>query len=503
MAKPQLKPVEQILLKAPFKRMLPNPNWVLSLTGGGDQTVNPLPNNYILVPQDVFLAEYDPAGHKINDPHYYADRLKTSDSGQSYVHYVERVALPLQSVIVTKQMTHLAGNYIQFVDSNPAPDETQKTSLVEFKQGWINKNMEVAMHESFEMEKVTGDSAFCGYLDNGTFGWRTFGYRNGEVLYPHWDAKTGKLSQFGRRYDQVGQNKVQNMLDVWDDTYFTTYIRDSSAIGAVKKLFGSSGWLVVSRQAHGFPFIPISYKRDDMGACWSLSQDCIDKLELAISQLCENNKSYAFRIMFVKGDEVDVTSVDASGQPSIIKGDATAEAKFLEKADASSSFDLQLKMLEKYILMGSFTVLPPEVKGGDLPGVTIKLLYSPAVEKAMEDAMHWNSFLDNVVSIFKFGFGVEEKKSAQLNDLKVRGEIIPYVHHNDNEIATILNQSVTMGTLSVETAASKHPYALNDEFARIEAQQQAEQSAQIVADAAKAKPAPMNQNNQDRQNAGI
>jgi len=508
--KPVLKSVEEILLKAPFKRMLPNPNWALSLTTGGDQTVNPVSNQYILVPQDVFLAEYDPAGHKINDPHYYADRLKTDDRvspPQSYIHYVERVALPMQATIVTKQVDHVSGNYIQFVDSNPKPTDVQKTSLIEFKQGWINKNMEVAMHESFEMEKITGDTAFCGYLDNGVFGWRTFGYRNGEVLYPHFNSRTGKLSQFGRRYDQVSGMKTQNMLDVWDDTYLTTYIRDSSLIGKVKTVFGGSGWSVVSRQAHGFDFIPIAYKRDDMGACWSLVQDLIDKIELAFSQLCENNKSYAFRIMFVKGEDIDVGSVDSAGQPSVIKGDKDSDAKFLDKADASTSFELEIKMLEKYILMGSFTVLPPEVKGGDLPGVTIKLLYSPAVEKAMEDSMHWNSFLDSVVSIFKFGFGIETKKSAQFNDLAVRGEIIPYVHQNDNEIATILNQSVTMGSLSVETAAEKHPYANNDELGRITKQNEAKAKTDMakleLTAKTKAAQAGMNLNNQNRQNAGI
>lgn len=31
--------------------------------------------------------------------------------------------------------------------------------------------------------------------------------------------------------------------------------------------------------------------------------------------------------------------------------------------------------------MGSFVVMPPEVKSGDLPGVAIKLIYSPSLEK--------------------------------------------------------------------------------------------------------------------------
>jgi len=484
------KTVDQILLKTPFKRVSPNVSWHPPTTYGESAPVMMSRQVFIQVDQSQFLAEYDPSGHKINDPFYYADRIKIDQNDQKYIHFVERVSLPLQATIVTKQMTHLSGNCIQFVDSSPSPSEEQKSTLVEFKQGWLNKNMEVAMHESFEMEKITGDSAFCGYIQDGVFGWRTFGYRNGEILYPHYDNVTGKLNLFARRYMQSGVEYV----DVWDNKNLTTYTKDKSWMGKAKKLIGGLDWIQKEQKAHGFSFIPISYKRDEMGACWSLSQDCIDKFELAISQLCENNKAYAFRIMFIKGDGEIIK--DGDGMPSVIQGDAESDAKFLEKADVSTSFELQLKTLEKYILMGSFTVLPPEVRGGDLPGVTIKLLYSPAVEKAMQDAMHWNSFVDNVVSIFKFGFGVETQRSAQLEALPVRGEIIPYVHQNDNEIATILNQSVTMGTLSVETAATKHPYALNDEFARMEAQAQAEQSIQIQKDT-------LNQHNQDRGNAGI
>lgn len=161
--------------------------------------------------------------------------------------------------------------------------------------------------------------------------------------------------------------------------------------------------------------------------------------------------------------------------------------------------------------MGSFTVLPPEVKGGDLPGVTIKLLYSPAVEKAMEDAQHWNAAIDKMVSIFKFGFGIETKKSAQYNNLPVRGEIIPYVHQNDQEIIANLNQSKTMGTLSTETTSEVHPYANNDEFTRITKENEAEFAREAAsAEAAAAikarnatKVAGVNANNQNRQNAGI
>lgn len=117
--------------------------------------------------------------------------------------------------------------------------------------------------------------------------------------------------------------------------------------------------------------------------------------------------------------------------------------------------------------MGSFTVLPPEIKGGDLPGVTIKILYSPAVEKAINDKNFYNAPIDNVVNLFKEGYGIELEKTTQYNKLDIRGEIIPYVHSNDAETANIINTSVLDGSLSIETAAEIHPLAKNDEYNRI------------------------------------
>ena len=74
-----LKPVDQILLKAPFKRALPAINWVQKEISGADSSVAAPLNRYEAVSQDQFLSEYDPSGHKINNEHYYANRIKKDD----------------------------------------------------------------------------------------------------------------------------------------------------------------------------------------------------------------------------------------------------------------------------------------------------------------------------------------------------------------------------------------------------------------------------------------
>jgi len=128
-------------------------------------------------------------------------------------------------------------------------------------------------------------------------------------------------------------------------------------------------------------------------------------------------------------------------------------------------------------------VEPPEVKGGDLPGVTIKLLYSPAVEKALEEAKEFNYFIDDCVSLFKYGYGMEINRMAEYEALDIRGEIEVYVHQNNMEIQNILNGAVTSGILSKQTAAENGVYSSNNEYEKIrkEADEKAIKDAEIKA----------------------
>lgn len=478
---------KEILLKEPFKRINPDvlgSSWNIYGDDGSLRSVTPSNATYQIVTQDDFLREYDPSGHLVFNRNYLMDRIKTDDKGKQYVHYVERCAFAFQSVITTKRLAHLWGNPIRFINSSPTPTSEQDVSMRELKQGWAKKNMEEGLFACGKSEAITGDTAICFYLNKTKIGYKTFSYQNGEVLYPHYDRFTGKLNLFGRQYKAYGGDGitvVNEYLDVWDDRNITTYQRTNNFKTKVKELIGFDGWTLVGEpKSHGFQEIPIAYKRNSIGACWTLSQDSIDKYELAVSNLSENNKAYAFRILYLKGEQIQ-NNFDSTGTVNLITGDKDSEAKFLERADASSSFELQLKILRQNIFTNSFSVEPPEVKGGDLPGVTIKLLYSPAVEKAMELGKEWNYFIDDCVRLFKYGYGIEIGRSAQFEALDVRGEIVPYVHQNLMEIQTILNGAVTSGILSKQTAAEFGVYSTNNEFEKIrkEAKEKADAEAEI------------------------
>ena len=116
--------------------------------------------------------------------------------------------------------------------------------------------------------------------------------------------------------------------------------------------------------------------------------------------------------------------------------------------------------------MGSFTVLPPEIKGGDMPGVTVKILYSPAIEQAINDINFYNETVDGIVDLFKQGYGIEQKNITGYKNLKIRGDMNVYVPQNDTEVINNINQSLLNGSLSEETALQENPLSAPDEMDR-------------------------------------
>lgn len=474
--------------------------------------------------QSEFLSELDPDGHKINDPTYYEDIKKempvldenNEPTGRKKIVEVpiERVSVPLQRVILQKHLTHLCGEEINFIQHNLNPTDTQTQTFIRFKQGWKKRNMETAKFEFCRSIKATGDGAFCAVMDNKEFSYRVFSFQKGDGLHPVRDSK-GNMKLFGRSFTAYDFERKEEVpyMEVWDGKYCTllSYSTDSKAGKSITwdyRTFepiiheapDAEGWFIVEKpKVHGFRNIPVVYLKCEEGACWSAVQDLIDKLELALSQLFENNKAYAFRIMVVKGD-VEIQG-DLKGQArAMLFNNDEGEAHFMEKADASSSFELQLKETLKYILMGSFTVLPPETPQGDLPSVTIKIMYSPAIEQGLNDKNFYNQSVDNIISLFKEGYAMEKGNSvSDFEKLDIRGDMSIYVHQNDSEIINNLVMGVTSGFTSIETAQERSIYSAEDEPNRLRKQKEQEIKDERDAIASPQPNGGMNDTNVQRQ----
>lgn len=457
--------LKQITTKEPFKRIKP----YTQLSGevyNGDKIEVDLPNNtWDIIPQEKFLSEINPSGHIVNTR---ADKRVNNEDG-TFSHYqpVAKIAVPIQKIIATKQKIHLTSKDILFTLTEPDRTPDKEKTFILFKQAWKDKNMHVAIAKAVESWLETGDAALYFYRDGGKLGWKDFGFKNNDILLPHYDYY-GNLNLFGRLYQGIDEDgKVISKLDVFDKETITTYTKRSSLLGSA--LLGE--WKMEGKpKSHGFNQIPICYKRSN-DICSGDVQKLIDSFEEAFSNMSENNRYYANSILFVKGVINSLPNRD--NQAKVLQGDKDTDAKFLATPESNQAQMNELEMLLKHIFMGSFTVSvsPETVKSsGDLPGITVKLLFSPAIEKALESAKELDGFIDKAVSLFKEGYGIEAKSSSNFENLKVRGEIDIYVPQNDAELVHTLNESVGYGSLSKETASEVNPLGINGEYERIKSQ---------------------------------
>lgn len=494
-----------ILIRRAFVRPMPLFVRSTTLTRSPERATAPKDNTlWQTVSQGQFVREYYTSGHLINDPTYYPDRIKyDEEKKQFFTEKVVRCAFPLQMIITSQHLVHIAGNDIRHELTDSETSEEREKLFLQWQKGWLDENIETRLYFFYKSSYIVGEAALLFYLQDEKMYTKNLSFLNGDTLYPHYDSVTGKLDAFARKfsdYDEDDHEYVQ-WLEVWDNKYLRRYRRDvqgfRGAVTRVKELFGLDGWVMVSEDLHGFDRVPVAYHRRDEGACWSFVQDAIDKYELAVSYLCQNNMAYAFPIMVLQGDNVDIQG-DIYGQVKAITADSEAKINYLERSDNTAAFELQLNTLLKQIFLGSFAVMPPEVKSGDLPGVAIKLIYSPSLDRAMIDAKEFDHVIDDVQELFTYAFGIQEKKQTQYKSLNILSYIVPYIHQNTAELIQNLVQATGAGILSKETGSELTTFGKNYEFAKITAEAKEAEKADMLYQSLKNKQA-QNKSNATKQ----
>jgi len=485
--------LRDILTKKPFTRVLPDGHYDHGYVWN-DVSEIAIPPDQLrrkIVTQEDFMRELDPAGHLINDKELYPDIWQQNEEdGRWYIQEIPRYAFSFQQIILVKHLTHLCGNDIQFELSDKNVTDTTQDVFNAHRNGWANKNMEVAWYRLAKSVKATGDGAFVGFLDKGKFGWKVLSFLNGDKLYPHYDLRTGKLSTFARTYCNYAEDGsvTKRYIDVWDDTNYYRFVADGDpksildkAKQVIFKIFSVDGYKLEYQERHGFDDIPVSYKRDDNGPCWTFSQESIDNFEVSFSNLAHSNHDFGLPIMYVKGEgSEELTTNDMSYASKIMILPSDGEIGFLNRQDASNAYKTELDKLEDMIYKQSFAVKTPELKSGDTPGVSLKIMYSDAYEKAMNDSQEYDDAVDKMIDIFSWGYGIECEQRLAFINTNIRHYIEPYIHLNITELTTNLNTAVVGGFLSKQTASEKLPYATPQEWQRIIAEKKEEQTQELL-----------------------
>ena len=240
----------QIMVRRPFRRILPNGYKAAAGVISGNTLINEPSDNptYQIITQMDFMREFEPSGHAINDPLVYPDRLRQDpDTKQWFREYVIRCAFAFQRIITVKHLVHLCGNDIQFEMEGDTENEKVKDTFFKFRTGWAVKDMEIAWYEAAKSVKITGDTAFVGYLRKGKFYWKVLSFEKGDVLYPHFDNVTGELSLFARSYSDYDSsgNIVTDWLEVWDEKYLRRFKKGGKGYSKIKQVILKSATALI------------------------------------------------------------------------------------------------------------------------------------------------------------------------------------------------------------------------------------------------------------------
>lgn len=505
------KNFRELLSKRPFKRILPQETELSQIFySGNEPQYSAGINRYEVVTQADFLAEYQPTGHKILSTLYFPDIYRTVEEPvtdafgndsydeegnlitqtRTYVERVPRYCFPFQQIIALTHIYHATSNDVQHELSLNDPTDKQSKLFDDMCSDWISKGMEEAWYESYKSREITGDTAFVGCMDdNYNFSYQVLSFNKGDIIYPHYD-KNGKLSVLARltkQYDGDGNNIV-DIVEVWDDRYYSVYKQngddEKTIVDKIKEKFGISGYSLTFQAPHGFSRIPVEYMRNEDGPGWSAVQNSIECYELTFSQMAHNNQAF--------GESILVLRSDSEIPPNIIRGmNGTVkeidlgkedEAKFLEGQSASESYMKQLEINEEMIYRGASIIKSPtELKSGDTPATSIKLLFTPNMQKATADLSECRPFLTGMWNIFAEAYGKKNKCLIDAMSLPVISWGKVYIPQSESSIVSDTVALVNSSIISHQTAAERVPfYSKPGETNRITKEQKVKQDMDLL-----------------------
>ena len=446
-----------------------------------------------ILSQSNFLNELSPSAHEV-----YSTRVRSLRPKYKYVREtnefelkgyedVERIAMPLESSIRDNKTAYCFGNDLWF--GNEGGDKASD-KMARFKSWWNAANMKAALSYMGHHLFGTADAAITLYIEDGSIKYKVFGYEDGDNVYKTYEFVGGKRSSVGVRLFEVeGFESIE--LYKQSETELWTRAEASDAENVFGNILGEKsedGWLLVSRTSHGFSRAPFVYFREK-DVPWGVAHDLCSKFDLLVSDLVESGRFFFNPYMFLKGGATSLPSTDFQGR---VFGSTSpdGDAKILEPPNASSMLDVAFSKITRAILDSTKTVFihHEDLKGQNDSGAYLRMLCFPEMQWAENFYPRIDKSMDELFLLFKEAVGmVEENQPLEYRGLMFSYKFTPCIPQNLLEEATIINNSLSAGSMSRQTATEEHSLANPQEMERLEADdKRKEDAAQRTADRQKA-----------------
>ena len=426
--------------------------------------------NYSYMTQADFMEELEPTAHKINSTEIRSMRpiykWNETTNKKELVEFedVERVAIGIQDGIRRHKVTHTFGNELEFRNVGDSEDGDR---IKEMLSQWDMTGMKDALMMWARGFFGCGDSALYLYREDDRIKYKVFSFESDDLINQKGDKFIRLFSVEGKRIIEVYDKRN---ISIWveesnvADSAFLLNIGISSIVITEKS---EDGWICISRVSHGLTQNPVIYHREK-DVCWGKGQNLIDRLEKILSDLAENNRYYAFQILFLTGGVINLPDVKFQGKVMASKT-KDGKAEILQPANASDSFTLDLnKTLEMLWESTGTTVINIEdLKGGDQSGAYIINLYFRAVQWSTEKIAELRPVLGRVVSVFSEQCGLINRDTSGYRNMRISWSLFPMVPRNKMEEITMIGMQVGAGIMSRETASEISPDTSVDELQRL------------------------------------
>ena len=375
---------------------------------------------------------------------------------------VARIGLDLPNVIVKRAASMIFGNPVEVL-ANPEGDAEEMVLMAlnairhDIKERSLNRRIARHMFSCTEVAEVWYPVPIDRKRPNVVshkFGIDTkFKLRClmlspllGDKLYPYFD-ETGDMVAFSREYERTDEKgATRQFFETWTDEEHILFVQDGGSMA----------------MAEGFPKenvigkIPVVFGHEEEPE-FAKVMILINRLEKLLSNFADTNDYHAAPKIFIQGEIKGFAKKGESG--AIIEGTEGSSAQYLSWANAPESVKLEIETLLRmiYTLTQTPDISFDSVKGLNLSGVALKLLFMDAHLKVMDHMEVFDEYLQRRFNIVKAFIGkFDTKLESAADSLDVEPEVTPFMITDDaTEINTLLNATGGKPIMSQKTAIRK------------------------------------------------
>lgn len=466
--------VSDYLIKKSFRRRTLNYGSTIVTTGFSptNQAMKKPTGRYEYFNQDKILDELHSGSHIIYNCSYRSMRPKYKWNPKEQKNELDgyedvtRNAVSWQEAISSNKTATCGGNP-PWIGNESGPKNADRVS--EIKSHINVMNLQSAILSHFDSIFRTGDGALYFYIEDNNIRWKSFSYENGEnctetMDYENPEEKMGVRYFDYESYDaaEFYRNKnIELYIKFPDEETMRSFF--PNAIGTKTE----DDYYLIRKAEHGLDESPFAYHREK-DAPWGPVQNNIEDYEKTLSDVGENVKYYAYQILFLTGGAMSLPNANFGGKV-IGSKNSDGKAEILAPADASNILDVSFKKTYNAICDGSKSVFikPDELKGQNDSGAYIANLYWPEIQFATLFYARYSPCMSKILSIIKKLVGAINNDIIGYSKVRLSYMFEPFIPKNKLEESTILQQGVTAGYLSKETATEESSSANPLEMERL------------------------------------